>query len=201
MLKKDWQLLWLLFFLPRIWTIWGLPHPLCGFRPLPYPGLTWPENFSHVQINAVLRIPVNYFFWQSERKMVVKHQFHSKKTSYQDFKNPKKNSTLPTHTQQPTVEAEATKATQNLRPPSLSVSLSLLWQTFLRTLVRQTCKLWSCFFVHCTVCTILAPVPQTQLAQYRGKKQEAVLARRHNILSKHSLPTTQPQTRDRRALF
>ena len=56
--------------------------------------------------------------------MAVKHQFHNKKRHIKISKPPK-NSTLPTHTQPPTVEAEATKATQNLRPPSLPVSLSL----------------------------------------------------------------------------
>ena len=66
------------------------------------------------------------------------------KTSYQDFKSPKKNSTLPT--QQPTVEAEATKATQNLRPPSLPVSLSPLanFPTYARTTNVQTLKLLLC---------------------------------------------------------
>ena len=134
----------------------------------------------------------------------MKHQFHNKKTSYQDFKTPKK-----LHSPHPRPAAnrrgrshEGNSESAPSLPPCLSLSPLANFPTYARTTNVQTLKLLLCalYRLYCTS-TILAPVPQTQLAQYRGKKQEAVLAHRHNILSKHSLPTTQPQTRDRRALF
>ena len=79
------------------------------------------------------------------RRWLWNTSFTTKKRHIKISKPPK-NFTLPTHTQQPTVEAEATKATQNLRPPSLSVSLFPLanFPTYARTTNVQTLKLLLC---------------------------------------------------------